>query len=99
MSLDIGESPRERGNELLLRHPVWSDEALGKVVAQVKILDRQHFGVAENDIAHTGRDRKGDLNIVVQVTSLIALQNAIESVDGPGRARESCRRPAGNRRK
>jgi hypothetical protein len=49
MGLDIGESPQERGNELLVRHPVRSDEALGKVVAQVKILDRQHLGVAEND--------------------------------------------------
>src|SRR5438477_4985813 len=42
------------------------DEALGKVVAQVKILDRQHFGMAEYDVAHTARDRKGDLNVVVQ---------------------------------
>src|SRR5436190_9916929 len=43
-----------------------SDEALGKVVAQIKILDRQHFGMAEYDVAHAARDRKGDLNVVVQ---------------------------------
>ena len=49
-----------------MRHPVRSDEALGKVVAQVKILDRQHFGMAEYDVAHAARDRKGDLNVVVQ---------------------------------
>src|SRR2546423_13028281 len=42
------------------------DEALGKVVAQVKILDRQHFGMAEYDVAHAARDRKGDLNVIVQ---------------------------------
>src|SRR6201993_4454469 len=66
MGVDIGESPRERGNELLVRHPMRSDEALGKVVAQVKILDRQHFGMAEDDVAHAARDRKGDLNVVVQ---------------------------------
>ena len=49
-----------------MRHPVRSDEALGKVVAQVKILDRQHFGMAEYDVAHAARDRKGHLNVVVQ---------------------------------
>src|SRR5438067_5458365 len=43
-----------------------SDEALGKIVAQVKILDRQHFGMAEYDVAHAARDRKGDLNVIVQ---------------------------------
>src|SRR5438477_6954708 len=47
MGLARGESPRERGNELLVRHPVRCDEAPGKVVAQVKILDRQLFGMAE----------------------------------------------------
>ena len=41
-------------------------EALGKVVAQVKIFDRQHFGMAVYDVAHAARDRKGDLNVVVQ---------------------------------
>src|SRR5205807_10670434 len=39
---------------------------LGKVVTQVKILDRQRFGMAEYDVAHAARDRKGDLNVVVQ---------------------------------
>src|SRR5246500_5015610 len=66
MGVDIGESPRERGNELLVRHPMRSDEAPGKVVAQVKILDRQHLGMAEDDVAHAARDRKGDLNEVIQ---------------------------------
>jgi hypothetical protein len=66
MGLDIGKPPGERGNELLVCHPVRSDEALGEVVAQVKIFDRQPFGMAEYDVAHAAGDRKGDLNVVVQ---------------------------------
>jgi hypothetical protein len=65
MGLDIGKPPGERGNELLVCHPVRSDEAFGEVVAQVKIFDRQHFGMAEYDVAHAAGDRKGDLNVVV----------------------------------
>ena len=39
MSFDIGKSTRERCNELLVRHSVRSLEALGKVVAQIVVLD------------------------------------------------------------
>ena len=51
ISLDIGKSPRECGNELLVRHSVRSHEALGEVVAQVVVLDRQYFGMTEYDVA------------------------------------------------
>src|SRR4029077_10276184 len=30
------------------------------------ILDRQHFGMAEYNVSHAARDRKGDLNVVIQ---------------------------------
>ncbi|OWK19125.1 hypothetical protein AJ88_48765 [Mesorhizobium amorphae CCBAU 01583] len=66
VGLYIGETPREHGDQLLVRHPMRRDEALGKVVAEVKILDRQHFGMPEPDVPHAARDRKGDLNVVVQ---------------------------------
>ena len=66
MRLDIGKSTRERRNELLVRHSMRSLEALGKVVAQIVVLDGQHLGMAECDVADATCDRKGDLDVVVQ---------------------------------
>ena len=41
-------------------------EALGEVIAEVIVLDGQPLGVAEYDVADATRDRKGDLDVVVE---------------------------------
>ena len=66
LGLDVGKSPRERRNELLVRHAVRRLEALGEVVAEVIVLDGQPLGMAEYDVADATRDRKGDLDVVVE---------------------------------
>ena len=66
ISLDIGKSARECRDELLVRHPVRRLEVLGEVITQVVVLDGQHLGMTEYDVADGARDRKADLNVVVK---------------------------------
>jgi hypothetical protein len=66
ISRDIGKSPRECRDELLVRHSVRRLEVLGEVVTQVVVLDGQHLRMTKYDVADGTRDRKGDLNVVVK---------------------------------
>ena len=65
-SLNIGKSPRECRDELLVRHSVRSLEVLREVVTQVVVLDGQHLWMTKYDVADGTRDRKGDLDVVVK---------------------------------
>jgi hypothetical protein len=65
-SLNIGKSPGERRNELLVRHSMRRPEALAKVVAQIVVLDGQRLGMAESIGSNVAGDRESDLNVVVQ---------------------------------
>src|SRR3979411_2358934 len=66
ISLDIGKSPRECRDELLVRHSVRRLEVLGEVITQVVVLDGEHLRVTKYDVADGTRDRKGDLDVVVK---------------------------------
>ena len=64
--LEVGELPRQQGDDLRRRQAVRRLEALGEVVAQVIVLDRQRLGMPEDDVADLPRDRERDLNVVVE---------------------------------
>src|SRR5947207_7292782 len=66
ISLDISKSPRERRDELLVRHSVRSLEVLGEVITQVIVLDGQHLRMTKYDVPDGTRDRKRDLDVVVK---------------------------------
>jgi hypothetical protein len=66
IGLDVGKSPREGRDELLVCHSMRRLEVFGKVVTQVVVLDGQHFRMAKYDVADGARDRKGDLDVVVK---------------------------------
>src|SRR3954451_12754733 len=66
ISLDIGKSPRQCGDQLLVRHSVRSLEVLREVITQVVVLDGQHLRMTKYDVPHGNRDGKGDLDVVVE---------------------------------